>query len=232
MGMQLIDTTFDVRTDSHGRDPDSASAALKQFHIELWSKPLPSGTYLRLEDAGSKYLNAVHDAGSLRVTSDTISNSMGGQKQIAPLMPLIPKGLVQEVKELGSTVGARLIFPGDRVEKKPTINVARGFHPRIKDRFDLTLECIRLHYEGEASPLEKVLCRYYGYFSLFESFEGFVEFFLLHDLVANGRVRFFIDTDNCFAESPTPQTAADYETYANRTLEFLSCRNRRIASGH
>jgi hypothetical protein len=79
--MQLIDTTFDVRTDSHGRDPDSASAALKQFHIELWSKPLPSGTYLRLEDAGSKYLNAVHDAGSLRVTSDTISNSMGGQKK-------------------------------------------------------------------------------------------------------------------------------------------------------
>ncbi|WP_113903400.1 DUF6994 family protein [Brevibacterium celere] len=34
-----------------------------------------------------------------------------------------------------------------------TINGARGLHPRIVDRFDLTLECIRRHYRGEPSPL-------------------------------------------------------------------------------
>ena len=64
----------------------------------------------------------------------------------------------------------------------------------IDDRFDITLECIRRHYElttktGDmrsvsSSPLGAVLARYADFFSLFESFEGYVNFFLLQDLVA------------------------------------------------
>ncbi|REF29704.1 hypothetical protein DFJ65_0671 [Calidifontibacter indicus] len=35
------------------------------------------------------------------------------------------------------------MFPANRIGGKVTINGAKGFHPRIKDRSDLTLECIR-----------------------------------------------------------------------------------------
>jgi hypothetical protein len=224
----LIDVTFDVRTDSGGKDPDTASATLKRFHAELWSKPLPDGSHFQLEDAGSKYLMAVHKTGALRLTSDTISNSMSGHKRLAPFLSELPEQLIQDVKDLGSTVGARIVFPGDRIAGKPTINVARGFHPSIKDRFDLTLECIRLHYQNGQSPLSGVLARYRDYFALFESFEGFVEFFLLQDLVKKGSVRSFIGSGSPFEQSPHPQNALEYQGYANRTLEFLSARNERI----
>jgi hypothetical protein len=53
-----------------------------------------------------------------------------------------------------------MIFPANKVDRKQTINGARGFHPRISDRFVLTLECIRRHYIGEPSPLAQTLARY------------------------------------------------------------------------
>ena len=56
---------------------------------------------------------------------------------------------------------------------------------RIGDRFDLTLECIRRHYSEGESPLSGVLARYARFFDLFEDFRGYVEFFLLQDLVSN-----------------------------------------------
>lgn len=76
-----------------------------------------------------------------------------------------------------------MLFPGNRINGKMTINGARGFHPQIKDRFDLTVECIRRHYLKEANPLSKTLERYADYFRLFDDFQGFVDFFLLQDLV-------------------------------------------------
>lgn len=76
-----------------------------------------------------------------------------------------------------------MVFPANRVGRKMTINGARGFHPRIKDRFDLTLECIRLHYLGESSPLGDTLTRYADFFGLFGDFTNYVDFFYLHDLV-------------------------------------------------
>ena len=44
-----IDTTFDFRTDSRGKDPDSYSPTLKQYHRHLWSKALPTGGELILD---------------------------------------------------------------------------------------------------------------------------------------------------------------------------------------
>ena len=62
-----------------------------------------------------------------------------------------------------------------------TINGARGVNGKIKDRFDLTLECIRRHYTSEKSPLSDTLQRYSPFFNLFENFQGYVDFFLLQD---------------------------------------------------
>ncbi len=72
--------------------------------------------------------------------------------------------------DLGYTIGSSIIFPGNRIDVASTINGARGFHPRIADRFDLTLECIRRHYRGESSPLPPTLLKCGDFFGLFESF--------------------------------------------------------------
>ena len=57
-------------------------------------------------------------------------------------------------RTIAYTIGAMMVFPGNRIDGKMTINQARGCHPRIRDRFDLTVECIRLHYgtRGAHSP--------------------------------------------------------------------------------
>lgn len=44
-GLSLIDIGFDVSSDTPpGRDPDSHSPTLREYHRLLWSKPLPDGT--------------------------------------------------------------------------------------------------------------------------------------------------------------------------------------------
>lgn len=71
----------------------------------------------------------------------------------------------------------------DGVWKRASINALRGLHPRIRDRFDLTLECIRLHYAGEPNALKEALDFHAEFFALFGSFAGYVDHFLLNDLV-------------------------------------------------
>ena len=44
---------------------------------------------------------------------------------------------------IGYAIGGMMVFPCYRVDRKMTINQARGCHGWIRDRFDLTLECIR-----------------------------------------------------------------------------------------
>jgi hypothetical protein len=116
------------------------------------------------------------------------------------------------------------------VNRKPTINVARGFHPRIKDRFDLTVECIRRHYLGETSPLSDTLARYADFFRLFEDFRGYVEFFLLQDIVNDGftAVRFFLPFDG-FEPWPLPSDKESYLGYKQSAVDFIAARNRRIS---
>jgi hypothetical protein len=106
--------------------------------------------------------------------------------------------------------------------------VARGFNAQIVDRFDLTLECIRLHYRGEPSPLAAALDRYADFFALFETFEGYVEFFLLDDLVQNGQVKFYLPFDGEFGQ-PLPNTVDEYSEYMANTMGFVAARNLRIS---
>lgn len=222
-----IATNFDVRTDSNGRDPDSASPTLRAYHQQLWSKPLPCGELFNLERAPGAYLTHTSPLGEFKLSSDTISNSLRGSKRRARLIAQIPSVKLDAFQSLGSTIGARILFPGNRVDGKATINAARGFSAQIADRFDLTLECIRLHYLGQASPLTATLDRYADFFRLFDSFEGYVDFFLLGDLVQNGQVTFYLPFDDEFGQ-PLPNTVDDYFEYMANTMEFVAARNRRI----
>ena len=224
----LVDIDFDVRTDSNGSDPDSSSPTLRRYHQLLWSKPLPSGRPFDLERMPGSYLTHSSQLGEFKLSSDTISNSLRGSRRRADLIAQIPSVKLDAFQALGSTIGARILFPGNRVDKKPTINVARGFNGQIADRFDLTLECIRLHYRGAQSPLAATLERYADFFALFETFKGYVDFFLLDDLVQNGQVKFYLPFDGEFGR-PLPNTVDEYNQYMTNTMEFVAARNRRIA---
>lgn len=226
-----IDTSFDFRSDSNGKDPDAYSPTLRSYHRFLWSKQLPIGERLEIEEMNSTLIYRFNMQ-TLKFGSDSISNSYIGAKKIAHLDGLISQAELEEFRDKGSTIGGYLIFPSEREDGRMTINGARGFNRKIADRFDLTLECIRLHYQRLEHPLQKTLGSPINnfFFSLFKDFQGYVDFFLLQDLVDNSyeRVNFFTATKNAFASSPIPDTAAEYREYKMATLEFVRQRNDRI----
>ena len=109
-------------------------------------------------------------------------------------------------RAIGYTIGGMMVFPGNRIEGKWTINQARGCLQKISDRLDLTLECIRRYYLGQRSPLGETLARYRDFFALFKSFSGYVNFFMLQDLVTDdcSAVMFFMPFDD-FKTSLCPE---------------------------
>lgn len=220
-----IDTAFDFLTETPpGKDADAVSPTLKLYHRLLWSKPLPSGPVFDLKARPGAYLVFETENRTIYPASDAITTNLYGKA--ARAIERIPPGRIPP--DLGYTIGSSIVFPGEKVGRQMTINGARGFHPRIADRFDLTLECIRRHYAGEESPLSAVLARYGYFFDLFVDFDGYVEFFLLHDLLrGSGQVRFFIEFDG-FERSPIPQNAAEYLSYRAASDDFIRARNRRI----
>ncbi len=114
---------------------------------------------------------------------------------------------------------------------KPTINQARGTRAAISDRFDVTLECIRRHYAGLDSPLADVLGAYGAFFDLYGSFEWYVDYFLLGDLIdsSTGRVLTFLPFDT-FGERPVPTSVDEYRRYRDASVAFVEARNARIAA--
>ncbi len=227
-----IDTSFDFRSDSKGKDPDSHSPTLRNYHRHLWSKELPNGEFLRIEEIGSKLVYRFNMQ-TIRFGSDSISNSYIGTKKVEHLTKVIAQSEFEDFRDKGSTIGGYIIFPSSREDRKMTINGARGFNSKIGDRFDLTLECIRLHYLKLENPLQDTLKSPINlfFFSLFRNFKGYVEFFLLQDLVDAEceKVNFFTETETPFTRSPIPETASEYREYKDASQMFVSLRNRRIS---
>jgi hypothetical protein len=228
-----IDTSFDFRTDASGRDPDKYSPTLKQYHKLLWSKPLPSGRPFDLSDAKPRvYLYHQSDLGEFSLSSDTLIPHFEKRKSLRHIVFSAEE--TEALRRVGYTIGGMIVFPGNQIDRKPTIIAARGLHWKIRDRFDLTLECIRRHYLGGASigqsnPLGDVLSRYRDFFNLFECFRGYVDFFLLNDLVKEdcSKVKFFLPFDD-FSTPALPMDRATYEHYRQCSIEFVKARNRSI----
>jgi hypothetical protein len=226
-----IDITFDFRNDTPpGKDPDSHSRTLRRYHQLIWSKPLPSGHCFDLSDTTSKvYLHHKSEVGEFFLSSDAVIPTFTRESKIFHVTEQIPKGELDWFNSIGYTIGGMMLFPGQRVGRKMTINGARGFHPKIKDRFDLTVECILRHYLGEWSPLHETLDRYVEFFKLFKDFSGFVEFFLLQDIVdkESSAVNFFMPFDG-FQTSPLPSSKEQYLSYMHDAINFIEARNKRI----
>jgi hypothetical protein len=227
----LIDTTFDFRIDTPaGRDPDAHSPTLRQYHKRLWSKPLPNCRRFDLDDAErGAYLFHHSDLGKFFLSSDSVipTFTRWGFAKAHPELYSAEEN--RAFMAVAYTIGGMMVFPGNRVEGKWTINQARGCLRSISDRFDLTLECVRRHYDGQSSPLGATLARYGNFFALFESFSGYVDFFLLQDLVTDesSGVRFFMPSDD-FKGPAVPTDHETYIEYRRRSIEFIKARNRRI----
>ena len=227
--MDAIDVAFDFRTDATGPDVDSSSHTLKRYHQSLWSKPLPNGEIFNLDaDQKDSYLQYQSKDKTFNLSSDSISNSYRDRKR-KDISEIVSKSPLEAklFQDLGNTIGGYIIFPY-KVEGL-SINQARGVSPQIADRFDLTLECIRLHYLGEANPLAEVLNRNKDFFRLFETFTGYVKFFLLDDLVSQSYdlINFFLPNFD-FEKSGYPKNAVEYMEYMENSITFTQRRNQRI----
>ena len=231
MTLNQIDITFDPYSDTpQGKDPDTYSPTLRKYHKLLWSKPLHNGTVFELNDTVPKaYLHHHSEAGEFFLSSDAITHTYHFTKSMEHILDQVPTAELDMFFKSMSTIGGYIIFPSKRIDGKMTINGARGTSAKIKDRFDLTLECIRRHYANEQSPLSETLQRYSAFFKLFEDFAGYIDFFLLQDLVSDdySSIKFYLPFDN-FERSALPQTVAEYLSYKELVLDFVSARNKRF----
>lgn len=226
-----IDIAYDFRTDAGGKDPDQYSATLRKYHKFLWSKPLPDGTMFSLDDTmAGAYLYHKSELGEFFLASDSVIPTFSGWKRLLPIIEQTPPETRESFRHVSYTIGGMMVFPGNRIDGKPTINGERGFNRKLADRFDLTLECIRRFYAGIDNPLSGALARYKTFFDLFGDFPGYIDFFLLNDLVEDNcsAVKFFTPFDG-FVSSPIPQSLEEYNAYRQATVDFVYARNRRIA---
>jgi hypothetical protein len=226
-----IDITYDFRSDTPvGKDPDVRSPTLRRYHRQLWSKPLPTGEpFDLLVTTPRAYLHHKSSIGEFFLSSDSVIPTFIRSARIAHITTQVPIEMREAFYRLGYTIGGMMIFPGNKVDRQMTINGARGCHYLIKDRFDLTIECIRRHYRNESSPLSDTLDRYRNYFRLFVDFRGYVEFFLLQDLVVDdfSAVKFFLPFEE-FQPWPLPKDLREYHAYRQAAEMFLHDRNQRI----
>lgn len=136
---------------------------------------------------------------------------------------------------IASTIGGYILFPRNRIgQAGNTINQARGVDPRIADRFDLTLECIRLHYSDPTAenPLSERLAYYADFFALFGGFDGYIRLFLLEDLVTadRGAVLSLMSGEplSAFGTFGLAVDPVQYAEYRRRSIAFVRGRNARI----
>lgn len=223
MKLSNIDVSFDFRTDSFGKDPDSSSPTLRAFHQSLWSKPLPNGQVLNLTTDNCSYLrwNDMHFG------SDSITASFRYDQnllnRVAQTVPSI-EDYLEDYLHNAYTIGGMIIFPQHRW----SINQARGCNRRIRDRWDLTLECICRFYKREPSPLDAVLQSDKVFFDAFVDFKGYIDFFLLQDCVdENYRVKLWLNTP-LFENNPIPKTAEEYCRWIDAQLDFVRMRAKKI----
>src|SRR5581483_3206334 len=169
-----VDTAFDFRTDATGPDPDSSSSTLRRYHQLLWSKPLPGGASFDLSaTTPGQYLYHHSDLGEFRLTSDAVMATLTRRPAVLRYIEQLADDEIERFATIAYTIGAMMVFPGNQIGGRWTINQARGCHGSICDRFDLTLECIRRHYlgwndpggaGGSKNPLGPTLARYADFF--------------------------------------------------------------------
>lgn len=240
--MKALDVDFDFTSDTPGYwdefwtrrnglglgklDPDTFSPTLREYHKILWSRELPNGEHMVLEDDPSRYLQW----NGMRFSSDSIAVSFRYER-CRKLLESVESNvdnyreMIENFEHKAYTIGGSIIFPRHR----NSINQIKGTNRYIADRWDLTLECIRRYYAGEESPISWCLEQNKEFFDLFVNFKGYVEFFFLQDCVSKdySKVEKWINT-NLFQKDPFPENNKEYIAWISKNLDFVNKRNNRI----
>jgi hypothetical protein len=88
----VIDIGFDFRTDAGGKDPDSHSPTLRNYHRLLWSKPLPSGEFFDLSDTTrGVYLHHRSALGEFFLSSDSVMQTFLRWPALKPITDQLPE---------------------------------------------------------------------------------------------------------------------------------------------
>ncbi len=226
-----IDMNYNFSSEiKSGSDPDRYSPTLRSYHKSLWSKELPNKHEFELNDVyPNGYLYYESAIGHFDLRSDAITHSYKNTKRMAHIIDNVPSGKVDSLFYKGCTIGSYIIFPKNKIKGQQSINQARGCNHKIADRFDLTLECIRLFYSDINSPLYSVFERHSDFFRLFVNFKGYVDFFLLQDLVLEdySKIRYWLNHES-FETKPMPQSVDEYLEYRRSTLDFIQARGCRM----
>lgn len=217
-----VDISFDFRSDAKGKDPDGSSPTLREYQRCLYSKPLPNGEVMDLDEKLAW--------NGLWFSSDNITHSFSRWGNYQHIISNVDPKIISDYMAISYSIGSEIIFPCYRVSGAQTINQARGCNHRIRDRIDLTLECIRRYYHGDDSPLYKCLYAYKSFFDLFVDFKGYVDFFHLQDLVTKNysAVEYLTWFDGFHSNFPLPRTVEEYVDYIVRVMNFIKARNERI----
>jgi hypothetical protein len=240
-------------------DPDAYSTRLRGWHQLVWSKEIPGVGNLDLQPRG----HGLRDAGHGEYLSSDAAvpvwerwrEVQGFHAATQEVLRSRGRGSIHDVGWRLYDMGGMVLFPGFQVDGLWTINQAKGcMRARIGDRLDLTLECIRLYYEHRRSstdedvalpdgydrvnPLGPVLHRYRSFFELFDSFDGYVRFWLLDDLVVTTdtglQVNFLLPRTSAESydfvhERALPTDRNQYAGYLVAADDFVDRRNRRMA---
>jgi hypothetical protein len=137
------------------------------------------------------------------------------------------------------------VFPNGQAQARPkqartrkwTVNQAKGCEPKISDRFDLTLEAIRLYFAGttnrDANPLGDVLDAYGWFFERFGKgaggFQAYVDYFFLSPFVSGGRVVPLYGHELNFGDALPHRSEATYRDYIDLQTKAVGARNELIA---
>ena len=224
----MIDITFDFRSDSSGKDPDSYSPTLNAYHKTLWSKQLPNGEIMELKSGRPYYYL---EWKNFDFGSDSIIVELRYPQRNKKILDEVNKkvedieAFYEDLERRSYSIGGMIIFP----KHNQSINQKRGTNSLISDRWDLTLECIRRYYAGESSPLSQVIESDKAFFDLFVDFKGYVDFFFLQDCVSEDYSTVDIWCgDTSFEKGGLPETIEDYFEFIRREHIFLDKRNARI----
>ncbi len=238
----LFDVEFDLRNDQKCKglkpEPDSCSEILYSWHRNLWNKKLPNGEKFDIK-LSENYLELLTMNEKFRFGSDWMINTYYDWKRQKDVIDEIPFSEINDFNRISNTIGNFIIFPRPYKTVENTINKARGCRREINDRFDLTLECIRLYYNHEKNPLYDVLKDYQWFFDLFISpdnknggisaFKEYCNFFLLQDLVDENytKINFFLEFKN-FNDDNLPKNVDEYLEYKKNCINFIKKRNKRM----
>jgi hypothetical protein len=237
----LIDPDRDFAEDYRsGRDPDAGSSRLYEWHLALWSREVPELEPFDLTVVWDRRYTirlATTDGRSFRLASDGLMQTWsapGWRHRLSrPVVEEIAADR-DDFERIASTIGGYLLWPLNRSgQVGQSINQTRGTTIAIADRFDLTLECIRRHYDepDAVNPLGECLIRYGDFFALFGDFERYARFWLLEDLLTpDGGVRSFMTGEPIdeMRSVGVAETVEEYARFREGSIAFVEARNERI----